>query len=118
MQIIATLGWVIWGLEVLPFAGSFGATQGLKQERGERNKDLSFVNFFFHGIQNPIQLPSLSGCSVDFDLQLQEVWEENRIQSDVHCKDGSMSVSQSEYLIKNNQTTFHSVFWLCFNDVF
>lgn len=44
MQIIAPLGWVIRGLEVLPFAGRFGATQGLKQERGESwNKDLGLV---------------------------------------------------------------------------
>lgn len=41
MQIIAHLDWVIWGLEVLPFAGRFGATRVLKQEGGESgNKDL------------------------------------------------------------------------------
>lgn len=41
MQIIAHLGWVIWGLEVLPFAGTFGATRVLKPEGGESgSKDL------------------------------------------------------------------------------
>lgn len=75
MQIIAPLGWVSWGLEVLPFAGRFGATQGLKQERGEnRNKDLGLMrNIFYCSIQSPIHLPSLSGCSVALDLLLQEV---------------------------------------------
>lgn len=75
MQVIAPLGWVSWGLEVLPFAGRFGATQGFKQERGESgNKDLALVrNIFYCSIQNPIQLPSLSGCSVALDLLLQEV---------------------------------------------
>lgn len=48
MQIIAPLGWVIWGLEVLPFADRFGVAQGLKQERGEIwNKDLSLVQNIF-----------------------------------------------------------------------
>lgn len=75
MQIIAPLGWVVWGLEVLPFAGRFGATQGLKQERGEsRNKDLGLVqNIFLSQHSKPVPLPSLSGCSVDLDLLLQKV---------------------------------------------
>jgi len=30
MQIIARLGWAIWGLEMLPFVGRVGATRVLK----------------------------------------------------------------------------------------
>lgn len=45
MQIIAPLGLVIWGLEVLQFAGRFGATRVLKQEGREcGNTDLGLCS--------------------------------------------------------------------------
>lgn len=116
MQIIAPLGCVVWGLEVLPFPGRFGAAQGLKQERGEsRNKVLGLVEIFFFFIAAfKTQSSSLLCQAVQLILIYCCKRCERKIGSKIifTAEMVPVSVSQSEYLIKNSQTSLHSVFLL------